>query len=98
MTVNGTSESFIVKYTGYFQSLFLPPSSLPLKYKTIVMNESTDTDTLITIPPNNLIDSTGYYISNLMMRKSGELIALLWSDNRWTIVADQGVRKIYFFE
>jgi len=94
-TANGTTDSFIIKYTGHFQSLFLPPPPLPLKYKTIVMNESTDTDTLITISQHDLIDLTGRHISHLIMRKRGELITLLWDGIQWTVVSDQGVRKIY---
>jgi hypothetical protein len=97
ITYDGPIESFIVKYTGYFQSLLLPPSPLPLKYITIVMNESTDTDTLITIPSNDLVDLTGKYISYLMMRKSGDLITLLWDGIQWNVISDQGVRKIYLF-
>ena len=92
---SGNSDAFIVNYAEYLQQLVLPPSICQTKRKTILLGKSNGTTTLITVAPGLITDIDGRIIIGILLRGSGSNITILWHDNRWDIISNQGAEFIY---
>jgi len=92
---NGFLAAYIVKYGGQNQILTLPLAKKQLQFKTIFLNTSVGLSTIVNVQNNAMIDSNSNPVQSLVFDAKGQNISLVWFQNVWNIIANEGVQLIY---
>jgi hypothetical protein len=99
LTNNGTAtnDAFTVKYSDYIQTLTLSSAAAcTTRYKTIVLgNVLPGSNTLVNITNTTLLDANGNQVTALLFTDPSQSITLLWHDNIWSIISNNGVTLIF---
>ena len=91
----GNIDTFIVKYVSYGQNLELEPALCPSKKKVILLQGYAQTNTLVSVPINLVLDSDHKAILGILFTGPGSSISLEWKNDRWSISSSQEVLLVY---